>query len=114
RFDTDPPGLAPSTLLKEGEGNYVVTGGGTRNRWGDYMGIGADPGDPNVIWSMVEYAAGTNTWGTWVGSYTHSYTASGIVQDAVTGAPIPFADVEINETGRTIVTDSVGFYSFGS
>ena len=32
----DPPGLNPSQPLSEGQGNYVVTYGGTRNRWGTW------------------------------------------------------------------------------
>lgn len=62
----DPPSLSGSFLLKEGEGNYVVAFGG-RNRWGDYMGIFLDPVTESNVWMFTEYAAGTNTWGTWVG-----------------------------------------------
>lgn len=64
---SDPPGLSGSKLLKEGQGNYVVTFGSGRNRWGDYMGAFRDPSDENSLWIFTEYAAATNTWGTWVG-----------------------------------------------
>lgn len=53
--------------LAAGLGNYVVTFGGSRNRWGDYNGIWIDPSDENDFWMLTEYAAGTNTWGTRVG-----------------------------------------------
>ena len=61
----DPPGLEPSQPLAEGQGNYVV--GSPRNRWGDYLGICIDPENFYDIWMLSEYAAATNTWGTWIG-----------------------------------------------
>ncbi len=67
RLKNDPPGLSGSFPLKEGQGNYVVTFGGTRNRWGDYTGIYLDPSDQNNIWMHTEYAEATNRWGTWIG-----------------------------------------------
>lgn len=57
--------LRPSETIQAGRGNYVVTFGGTRNRWGDYNGIALDP-DGNGIWMFTEYAAATNTWGNWL------------------------------------------------
>jgi hypothetical protein len=67
RRETDPPGLAPSVLLKRGEGNYVLVGGG-RNRWGDYNGIALDPSDGKIVWAFGEYSkAPANDFSTWVG-----------------------------------------------
>lgn len=66
RLSTDPPGLRPTETIRPGAGNYVVTFGGTRNRWGDYNGAALDPADQNNVWFFTEYAAATNTWGTWV------------------------------------------------
>ena len=66
RLNTDAPGLRPSETMRPGAGNYVVTFGGTRNRWGDYMGAALDPADKNNVWFLTEYAAATNTWGVWV------------------------------------------------
>lgn len=112
RRENDPPGLAPSVMLKEGEGNYVVTFGGTRNRWGDYMGIALDPQYPNVVWGFIEYVASTNTWGNWVGAFAYDYYAiEGVVQDAVSGNPVEFANVSVSETGNKVVTDSTGIYA---
>lgn len=113
RFDNDPVGIAPSALLKAGQGNYVVLDQYGRNRWGDYLGIALDPAD-DVIWSFVEYASGTNTWGTWIGGTTHKYMTAGIVRDGATQNPIEFAHLEIAETGRMLETDSTGSFSFGS
>ena len=67
RLNDDPPGLNSSRLLQEGKGNYVVTFSGTRNRWGDYMGIALDPTDETNVWMFTEYAEVNNRWGTWVG-----------------------------------------------
>ena len=67
RLITDPVGLQPSKPLQTGKGNYVVTYSGTRNRWGDYMGIALDPADNYNIWMFTEYASAINQWGTWVG-----------------------------------------------
>jgi hypothetical protein len=108
-------GLAPSVLLKEGEANYVKTFSGSRNRWGDYMGIAQDPDDTNIIWSMVEYAASPeDTWGNWIGAYGYQYMASGTITDAVTSDPVEFATLTVVETGNTITTDSTGTYSLAS
>jgi hypothetical protein len=69
RKSTDPLGaLQPSALLKGGVANYVALDRGGRNRWGDYNGISADPGNPKGIWFYSLFASAVNTWGTWVGS----------------------------------------------
>ena len=51
KLAVDPPGLQPSQPMAEGQGNYVVTGSGTRNRWGDYLGICIDP-DLKSAWLL--------------------------------------------------------------
>lgn len=115
RLSSDPPGLSPSVLLKEGEANYVKTFGSARNRWGDYMGIALDPFYNNQIWGLIEYAASpANTWGTWIGAFTHQYKVAGVARDAVTLNPIEFDTLKILETGRTIITDATGEFSTGS
>ena len=69
RRSTDPLGtLQPSGVLKAGTAHYVGLDNGGRNRWGDYNGVAADPGNPRQIWFYSEYASAVNTWGTWVGS----------------------------------------------
>jgi hypothetical protein len=116
RKDIDPVGeLAPTVILKEGEGNYVVTFSGTRNRWGDYMGIAQDPAQPGVVWAFVEYAkAPSNTWGTWVAGLTYLYAASGFVRNASNQNPVAHATLEVAETGNSLETDSTGIFSFAS
>jgi hypothetical protein len=56
----DPPNtLQGSALVKSGESAY--TGG----RWGDYFAICRDGGNSSIVWMYGEYAAASNTWGTW-------------------------------------------------
>jgi hypothetical protein len=101
RLDTEPQGLQASALLKSGEANYVRTGGGTRNRWGDYMGIALDPADSSTVWMFIEYAASpANTWGTWVGST--SFTP-------LSGAQIGFSPDSINFGGVLVGQSSLPF-----
>ena len=58
---TDPVGLSSAVLVKAGEAPYST------QRWGDYMGIGLDPVDPNTFWTMAQYASlPADTWGTWI------------------------------------------------
>ncbi len=56
-----------SAPLQTGKANYVKTFGGTRNRWGDYMGIWINPENMTDFVIFTEYAAAANTWGTWTG-----------------------------------------------
>ena len=98
RLVTDPVGLQPSKPLQTGKGNYVVTYSGTRNRWGDYMGIALDPADNYNIWMFTEYASGTNRWGTWVGELRltptpHIYTDNSFIS---------FGSVEISQSSDII------------
>ncbi len=75
RYGTDPPNAmrAPVTL-KAGEGTYVKTFGGSRNRWGDYSAAQVDPLDDRSLWTIQEYAGrpvgagdGSGRWATWWG-----------------------------------------------
>ena len=67
RRASDPPGLGSSKVLQPGFGNYIITFGGTRNRWGDYLGIHLDPADEYSMWMVSEYASGTNQYDCYVG-----------------------------------------------
>lgn len=77
-YTTKPNDVATMTgskVLKAGAGYYYKTFGGTRNRWGDYNGAWIDPAT-NSIWLLTEYAAATNTWGTWIGELVYSTSAA--------------------------------------
>ncbi len=53
-----------NTVTAAGAGSYVVTFGGTRNRWGDYSATTIDPADPGIFWTIQEYVSSTNNWRT--------------------------------------------------
>jgi cysteine-rich repeat protein len=63
RLPTDPPGTmrSPETL-RSGLAYYVYLQN-TRNRWGDYTGVDADPSN-GCFWAFNEYAMSPNQWGT--------------------------------------------------
>lgn len=67
RRTSDPAGLGNSQVLQPGLGNYVITFGGTRNRWGDYLGVYIDPADEYSFWMLSQYASGTNAYDCVVG-----------------------------------------------
>jgi hypothetical protein len=75
RAAADPPGtLRAPVTLKDGEGPYVKTEGGARNRWGDYSATTVDPVDDVSLWTIQEYARlpvgrsdDAGRWGTWWG-----------------------------------------------
>ncbi len=97
RLTSDDPGLQPSALLKAGEANYVKTGGGDRNRWGDYNGIALDPADSSKVWMFIEYAASPeNTYGTWFG--TASFTPLSGPQIVFDPDSIEFDAIAIGDT----------------
>lgn len=68
--------------LKPGNGNYVKTFGGSRNRWGDYNGAWMDPANPDDFWVLTEYVASTNNWGIWVGGIKVANVGNTVVWDA--------------------------------
>ena len=77
--ETAPVG---TMTLKAGNGNYVKTYGGSRNRWGDYSGAYMDPANPDDFWVMSEYVYSTNTWGIWVGGVKVANVGNTVVWDA--------------------------------
>jgi len=104
---TNPPGLSPSQPLVKGLGNYVVTQGTPRNRWGDYLGIYLDPNEYD-IWIFPEYSAATNTWGTYVGQIRMSpYQGPHIFTDQ---EEINFGDIEV---GNMSLSDTVIISNYG-
>jgi hypothetical protein len=68
--------LRDDTVLKAGGGAYYMADDGGRNRWGDYSGTSVDPADNKAFWTIQEYAASTDTWGTWWGRVSPADTGS--------------------------------------
>lgn len=66
KLSVDPPGLSPSKLMAEGNGNYIVTFGGSLNRWGDYLSAFLDPINQYNIYLFSQYVAATNQFATWL------------------------------------------------
>ena len=95
---TAPAGLEPSQLLQEGLGNYVVTFGGTRNRWGDYLGICVDPTDFYSVFMLSEYAMATNQWATYIGEIRMApYSGAHAFFSPI---PLVFGDIEVGTTSQ--------------
>ncbi|NUN70014.1 MAG: T9SS type A sorting domain-containing protein [Bacteroidetes bacterium] len=105
RKKNDPAGLSGSVPMKTGVDNYVVTFGGTRNRWGDYSGAAVDPTDQTTMWAHTEYAAARNAWGTWITSSKIGPLPGAIAtlsKDAIT-----FPTKKVGETSDTLSFDIV-------
>jgi hypothetical protein len=100
RLKNDPAGLSGSQVLQTGKGNYVVTFGGSRNRWGDYTGIYTDPSDESNLWLHTEFAEQTNRWGTWIGKVR--MTAFPGVRLFTATPTIDFGNVEVNFSSSLI------------
>jgi len=100
KLGTDPAGLSPSKVMIEGQGNYVVTFGGTRNRWGDYLGAALDPVNQYNIWLHSEYAAARHTWGTWL-TEIRMKIISGVFAHTLTPV-IDYGNIEVNTSSNTV------------
>jgi hypothetical protein len=69
----DPVGeMSVPALLRAGAGPQNNLDSYGRNRWGDYSLTSLDPTAPTVLWTIQEYAHGTNIWGTWIGELEYS------------------------------------------
>jgi len=100
--------INPSVPLAEGQGNYDVTFGSGRNRWGDYLGIFLDPVSEKNVWMLTEFASTTNTWGTQVGEVIPG-PFTGIYAYLKPGS-ISFNEVE---TGTESQVKSVALANYG-
>ncbi|RMD49204.1 MAG: T9SS C-terminal target domain-containing protein [Ignavibacteria bacterium] len=95
--------------MQPGKGNYVVTFGGTRNRWGDYNGAWLDPADTNSVWFYTEFVHHTNNWGTWVtGARFEPFAVPFVFAEEKN---IDFGEVEI---GKDTVSHKLVIRNFGS
>lgn len=99
----------------------LINGTGAQDgisRWGDYSGLSVDPTDDCTFWYTTEYYASTGwNWRTRIGSFKFPScgqpkgTLDGHVVDAVSGAPISGAPVQLDgaESLSTTTDDSGGY-----
>ncbi len=105
---SDPPGLEPSQPIEEGHGNYIVTFSGTRNRWGDYLGICVDPSDFYSVFMLSEFARNTNQWGTYIAEVRMApYTGAHAYAESFT---VNLGDLEV---GTGTVNKSITLSNYG-
>ena len=110
--------LRDGNVVKAGEAFYIKTGGGTRNRWGDYSACAVDPGNGIDLWTIQEdvmkpLGQASGAWDTWWGRISPEpetavplpAAAFSAPAAAVAGASVPFTDAS---TGAT-----QWFWSFG-
>lgn len=119
RLKNDPPGLQASSLLKEGEANYVKTFGSGRNRWGDYLGIALDPADDSKVWMLGQYAAsevggGANAdrWGTWIGELSFTPLAGRHMRFEPESYQFPTLEVGQKSLPIPVTISNIGTQSF--
>jgi hypothetical protein len=67
---TDPLGFTQPGTVQHASSTFYNPGLANPQRWGDYAAMSVDPSDDRTFWAFHEYAAGTNSWGTWVSSFT--------------------------------------------
>jgi hypothetical protein len=60
-------GIENKTAYVLALGVSYYTDGNPTARWGDFQSAMLDPTDATQIWITGQYAAATNTWGTWMG-----------------------------------------------
>lgn len=66
RAAADPTSTLESIYTyKAGLAAYYKTNSGPNNRWGDYSATAIDPSDNQTLWTLQEYVASSNNWGTW-------------------------------------------------
>ncbi len=100
RRASDPAGLSNSGMLQPGLGNYIITFGGTRNRWGDYLGVFLDPADEYSFWMVSQFASGTNAYSCVVGQVRLQPFTGIYVYPEIQN--YNFGEVEVGEISDTI------------
>ena len=98
--------LQPSELLKAGAANYTQLDSLSRNRWGDYLGIGLDPSDGS-FWILGEYAVASNQWGTWVGNFSFSNPVATLTSLSPSSATAGGAGFTLTVNGSNFLESSV-------
>jgi hypothetical protein len=108
KLSTDLPGLSPSKVMMEGQGNYNRFSGNSVQRWGDYFATSLDPVTEYNLWLYSEYAAARNTWGTWL-TEIRMKPLPGVSLHSDTN-PVEFNDIEV---GATPANETVTISNYG-
>jgi hypothetical protein len=78
--------LGSELQLKAGlTDSYQIQGLGNQQRWGDFSATNIDPSNQTSFWTMQEYAAGTNSWGTQITQVFVSPRVSGVSSTIANG-----------------------------
>jgi uncharacterized repeat protein (TIGR01451 family) len=84
-------------VLQPGAATYDKTGGSGANRWGDFSSTVVDPANDLDMWTLQEYVAAQDEWGTWWGHVVPPPRAD--LRLTVTDAPDPVtADATVTYT----------------
>ncbi|MFZ1518350.1 MAG: FlgD immunoglobulin-like domain containing protein [Ignavibacteriaceae bacterium] len=103
RRASDPAGLSSSRTLQPGLGNYIITFGGTRNRWGDYLGVFLDPADEYSFWMVSQFASGTNAYSCVVGQVRlEPFTGIFVYTNPSIVDTLDFGRIEVGSVSDTI------------
>lgn len=105
-----PNGGIPSSdqPMMEGKGNYIVTFGGSRNRWGDYNGAWVDPSDENNFFVFAEYASALNEWGNWVKGVRTVPFADATINSSINALEYGEVEIPAESDPRSIVIKNYG------
>jgi len=119
RDSTVTGGLGVERSMFDGTGVQF----GTVSRWGDYSSMSLDPVDDCTLWYAGEYYS-TNSrfnWRTRIGKFKFASctpppqgTLTGIVTACDSGAPLPFAQIDLSggpSNGFSTQTGATGTYS---
>jgi hypothetical protein len=109
RLASDPLGTTEAiTQIKAGTASYTQLDGSHRNRWGDYSYTSLDPNDDMSLWSIGEYTAGTNLWGTWTARLLAPAPA---LNDPSASGAQGQSGLVVNLTGAYLYDPGAGFAS---
>ncbi|MCX6359650.1 MAG: Ig-like domain-containing protein [Armatimonadetes bacterium] len=104
RLATDAAGAMQAiATVKAGAGSYNQLANGI-NRWGDYSYTSVDPNNDMGIWTVQEYARGTNNWGTWVAE----------LRSPAPTAANPSATATQGQSGASFTLTGTGFFDPGA
>ena len=100
-FDGTTTTFDPPTLTRQGVSDYEILDSIGRNRWGDYSATSIDPTNPRRIWTIQQYTASTDVWGTQV---TEFVFGDGIAPCNPADLAEPFDSLDFNDIEAFVVS----------